>query len=102
MNTLTKSDMADHLHFVLGLSKKEAKKLIEVFFEEVSSVLERHEPVKLAGFGRFDLRSKKARPGRNPKTGKEVIITPRLVVSFNPGKKLRSSVLNYAGKIEQD
>jgi len=89
---LTKADLAEHLFNVLGLNKREAKDLVESFFEEVRLSLESGEPVKLSGFGNFNLRDKGERPGRNPKTGKEIPITARRVVTFRAGHKLKSRV----------
>ncbi len=94
---LTKADMAEHLFEELGLNKREAKEVVESFFEEIRSALEQGEQVKLSGFGNFDLREKKQRPGRNPKTGEEIPITARRVVTFRPGQKLKSRVEAYAG-----
>lgn len=94
---LTKADMADHLFDELGLNKREAKDIVEMFFEEIRCALERGEQVKLSGFGNFDLREKKERPGRNPKTGEEIPITARRVVTFRPGQKLKQRVESYAG-----
>lgn len=95
--TLTKAEMAEHLFEELGLNKREAKDIVEMFFEEIRTALERGEQVKLSGFGNFDLREKKERPGRNPKTGEEIPITARRVVTFRPGQKLKSRVEAYAG-----
>lgn len=92
---LTKADLAENLFNVLGLNKREAKELVELFFEEIRISLERGEPVKISGFGNFNLRDKKQRPGRNPKTGKEIPITPRRVVTFRAGHKLKSRVEKY-------
>lgn len=92
---LTKADLAEHLFNVLGLNKREAKELVELFFEEIRNTLENGEPVKISGFGNFNLRDKKQRPGRNPKTGKEIPITPRRVVTFRAGHKLKSRVEKY-------
>jgi integration host factor subunit alpha len=94
---LTKADMAEHLFEELGLNKREAKDVVEMFFEEIRCALERGEQVKLSGFGNFDLREKKQRPGRNPKTGEEIPITARRVVTFRPGQKLKLRVEAYAG-----
>ncbi|NCA70557.1 MAG: integration host factor subunit alpha [Sphingobacteriia bacterium] len=94
---LTKADMAEHLFDELGLNKREAKDIVEMFFEEIRSALERGDQVKLSGFGNFDLREKKERPGRNPKTGEEIPITARRVVTFRPGQKLKQRVESYAG-----
>ncbi|MEM7303960.1 MAG: integration host factor subunit alpha [Pseudomonadota bacterium] len=94
---LTKANMAENLFEELGLNKREAKELVEVFFEEVRLALEEGEEVKLSGFGNFILRDKNQRPGRNPKTGEEIPITARRVVTFRPGQKLKSRVEEYAG-----
>jgi integration host factor subunit alpha len=94
---LTKADMAEHLFDELGLNKREAKDLIESFFEEIRTALGHGEEVKLSGFGNFDLHEKKERPGRNPKTGEEIPITARRVVTFKPGQKLKARVEAYAG-----
>ncbi|MCR9279884.1 MAG: integration host factor subunit alpha [Pseudomonadaceae bacterium] len=97
MGALTKAAMAEHLFDVLGLNKREAKEIVELFFEEIRGALERNEQVKLSGFGNFDLRDKSERPGRNPKTGEEIPITARRVVTFRPGQKLKARVEAYAG-----
>jgi len=94
---LTKADMAAKLFDELGLNKREAKEMVEMFFEEVRQSLEHGRQVKLSGFGNFDLREKKQRPGRNPKTGKEIPISARRVVTFRPGQKLKARVEAYAG-----
>jgi len=94
---LTKADMAEKLFEELGLNKREAKELVEIFFEELRDALERGEAVKLSGFGNFVLRDKNQRPGRNPKTGEEIPITARRVVTFRPGQKLKAKVEAYAG-----
>ena len=94
---LTKADMAEKLYEELGLNKREAKELVEMFFEEVRAALESGDQVKLSGFGNFDLRNKNERPGRNPKTGEEIPITARRVVTFRPGQKLKARVEAYAG-----
>jgi len=74
--------------------------MVDLFFEEIRTALEQGEQVKLSGFGNFDLRDKKQRPGRNPKTGKEIPISARRVVTFRPGQKLRERVESYAGNNE--
>ncbi|MEJ2455695.1 MAG: integration host factor subunit alpha [Candidatus Thiodiazotropha sp.] len=94
---LTKADMAAKLFEELGLNKREAKEMVEMFFEEIRQSLEHGRQVKLSGFGNFDLREKKQRPGRNPKTGKEIPISARRVVTFRPGQKLKARVEAYAG-----
>ena len=92
MSALTKSEMADKLFEELGLNKREAKELVEQFFEEIRVCLENNEQVKLSGFGNFDLRDKRQRPGRNPKTGEEIPISARRVVTFKAGQKLKARV----------
>ncbi|MCG3145745.1 MAG: Integration host factor subunit alpha [Gammaproteobacteria bacterium] len=98
---LTKADMAEKLFDELGLNKREAKELVELFFEEIRAALENGQHVKLSGFGNFDLRDKNQRPGRNPKTGEEIPISARRVVTFRPGQKLKARVEAYAGSVEQ-
>ena len=93
---LTKADMADRLFEELGLNKREAKELVEMFFEQIRDSLADNRPVKLSGFGNFDLRDKSERPGRNPKTGEEIPISARRVVTFRPGQKLKQRVEDYA------
>ncbi|BET97061.1 integration host factor subunit alpha [Enterobacter hormaechei] len=89
---LTKAEMSENLFEKLGISKRDAKDLVEMFFEEVRRSLENGEQVKLSGFGNFDLRDKNQRPGRNPKTGEDIPITARRVVTFRPGQKLKNRV----------
>ena len=94
---LTKAEVAEHLFEKVGLSKRDAKEMVEVFFEEIRETLESGEQVKLSGFGNFDLRQKSERPGRNPKTGEDIPISARKVVTFRPGQKLKSRVENGNG-----
>ncbi|MCP3669302.1 MAG: integration host factor subunit alpha [Gammaproteobacteria bacterium] len=94
---LTKADMAGRLFDELGLNKREAKEMVELFFNRTRLALEQGSQVKLSGFGNFDLREKGERPGRNPKTGAEIPITARRVVTFRPGQKLKARVEAYAG-----
>ena len=98
MSALTKSEMAERLFEELGLNKREAKEIVELFFEEIRVCLENNEQVKLSGFGNFDLRDKNQRPGRNPKTGEEIPISARRVVTFRPGQKLKARVEEHAGE----
>jgi len=98
---LTKAELAEKLYEELGLNKREAKEIVEIFFEEIRGALENGRQVKLSGFGNFDLRDKNQRPGRNPKTGEEIPITARRVVTFRPGQKLKARVEAYAGNREQ-
>ena len=97
---LTRADMAKSLFNEMGLNKKEARELVDSFFEELISSLAVGEQVKLSGFGNFDIRDKNERPGRNPKTGEKIPITARRVVTFRPGQKLRARVDAYAGTRE--
>ena len=94
---LTKAEMAERLFDEMGLNKREAKELVEQFFEEVRKALENNQQVKLSGFGNFDLRDKRQRPGRNPKTGEEIPSRARRVVTFRPGQKLKAKVESYVG-----
>lgn len=89
---LTKAELAEALFGQLGFNKREAKDFVDSFFEELRSTLESGEYVKLSGFGNFELRDKNQRPGRNPKTGEEIPISARRVVTFRPGQKLRARV----------
>ena len=94
---LTKADFAERLFDELGLNKREAKDIVELFFEEIKRTLEQGEQVNISGFGQFELRDKNSRPGRNPKTGEEIPITARRVVTFKSGQKLKARVEAYAG-----
>ena len=93
---LTKAIMADYLFQELGINKREAKDILELFFEEIRSSLEAGEQVKLSGFGNFDLRDKTSRPGRNPKTGEVIPVSARRVVTFRAGHKLKAVVENVS------
>ena len=97
MSALTKADIAEMLYEELGLNKRESKEIVECFFEEIRLSLAENEQVKISGFGNFDLRDKSVRPGRNPKTGEDIPIEARRVVTFKPGQKLKLRVENYAG-----
>ncbi|RJG06339.1 integration host factor subunit alpha [Noviherbaspirillum cavernae] len=90
--TLTKAELAELLFEQVGLNKREAKDMVETFFDEIRNALERGESVKLSGFGNFQLRDKPQRPGRNPKTGEEIPITARRVVTFHASQKLKGMV----------
>lgn len=98
MATLTKADLAEYLFSKVGLNKREAKDIIEQFFEDIRIALENGWQVKLSGFGNFLLRDKGERPGRNPKTGKEIPVSSRRVVTFRPSQKLRHLVEKYLGQ----
>jgi integration host factor subunit alpha len=99
--TLTKADFAEQVFDELGFIKREAHEIIECFFEAIKDRLEQGEPVKLSGFGKFTLRDKSGRPGRNPKTGETVPITPRRVVTFKVSPKLKAQ-LGQAESIHHD
>ena len=97
MATITKADMVEYLHNELGLNKSDCKILIEDFFDEIKKALISGEEVKLSGFGNFELLNKNERPGRNPKTGEEVTISARRVVTFRAGNKLRKKIATFDG-----
>ena len=89
--------MAEKLFDDLGLNKREAKEVVEAFFDVISMALENNQQVKLSGFGNFEVHDKRPRPGRNPKTGDAFEISARRVATFVPGKKLRTRVQTYMG-----
>lgn len=95
--TLTKANIAQELSDTFGFNKRESKELVEQFYEEISNVLIAGEQIKLSGFGNFELRDKSSRPGRNPRTGEDVPISARRVVTFKPGQKLRSKIDAFDG-----
>lgn len=96
---LTKAELTDLLFENVGLNKREAKEVVESFYEELRIALQKGEGVKLSGFGNFQLRTKPQRPGRNPKTGEEIPISARRVVTFHASQKLKSMVeKNFHGK----
>jgi integration host factor subunit alpha len=90
--TITKAELSDALFDQVGLNKREAKDLIDSFFETVGQSLQSGTDVKISGFGNFQLREKSARPGRNPKTGELVPISARRVVTFHASQKLKDKV----------
>ena len=92
LSTLTKAELADLLFEQVGLNKREAKEMVETFFDEIRNALERGEAVKLSGFGNFQLRDKPQRPGRNPKTGEAIPISARRVVTVHASQKMKSMV----------
>ena len=101
MAALTKADLGEHLFNVVGLNKREAKEIVEQFFEEIRLALESGHQVKLSGFGNFNLRDKNERPGRNTKTGVDNPISARRVVTFKAGHKFKSKVESYGKPKEQ-
>ncbi|MDR3492690.1 MAG: integration host factor subunit alpha [Gammaproteobacteria bacterium] len=94
---LTKADISERLFQEIGLTKRESKEMVELFFRQLSKALENAQQVKLSGFGNFELHDKNERPGRNPKTGEEIPVSARRVVTFRSGQKLRARVEKYAG-----
>ena len=95
--TITKDSLVEMIHNEVGLNKREAKELIECFFEQIKASLENGNDIKFSGFGNFILRKKSPRPGRNPKTGEEVTISEIRVVTFKSGLKLKSKLEAYDG-----
>ena len=98
---LTKADLAEALFNELGLNKREAKEFVEFFFDHIREPLENGEPLKLSRLGHFGLRKKNPRPGRNPKTGEEIPISARRVVTFRASHKLKERVDQNAGSRRQ-
>ena len=82
-----------------GLNKREAKDIVDTFFEEIRDALARGEPVKLSGFGNFQVRNKPPRPGRNPKTGETIPIAARRVVTFHASQKLKDAIDSKDSKV---
>jgi integration host factor subunit alpha len=99
-SALTKAQLAETLNNELGINKRESRELVELFFASIKEALLSGQSVHLSSFGNFDLRDKNERPGRNPKTGQEIPISARRVVTFHPGQKLRTRVDGYAGSRE--
>lgn len=95
---LTKADISEYLFNSIGLNKREAKEVVELYFERICKALEGAQQVKLSGFGNFELHDKNERPGRNPKTGESIPVSARRVVTFRSGQKLRARVEVYTGE----
>jgi integration host factor subunit alpha len=91
-HTITKATLANTLFDQLGLNKREAKEFVDLFFEQIRQALEIGESVKLSGFGGFTIREKNSRPGRNPKTGEEVPVSARRVVTYRASQKVREQI----------
>ena len=89
---LTKFDIVKNLNDEIGLNKREAKELVDSFFDNIKRLLSQGQEIKLSGFGNFQLKNKSSRPGRNPRTGDDVEITARRVVTFKSGQKLKESM----------
>lgn len=92
MTALTKAELAEHISDRTGLNRRQCKEIVELFFDEISKNLVNGRVVKLSGFGNFELKDKNERPGRNPKTGEEVAISARRVVTFRAGQKFRKQI----------
>ena len=90
--TLTRAALTDAIFQALGISRNESSEFVERILEEVSLALEKGETVKISSFGTFSIRQKKLRMGRNPKTGEEVPITPRRVVTFRASHVLKDQI----------
>jgi len=89
---MTKADVIEQVHRKVGLTKRESAEIVELTFEIIKETLERAETVKISGFGNFVVRYKKARRGRNPQTGEELIISPRKILTFRPSTVLRKAI----------
>lgn len=101
MATLTKADLSKHLDSEIGLTNREAKEIVELFFKLICDALVNGQQVKLSGFGNFVLKDKKERPGRNPRTGEEVPVSARRVVTFHCGQKLKARVERFTDNQSQ-
>ncbi len=99
--TLTKADLAKYLDDEIGLTNREAKGIVELFYQKIIESLINAQQVKLSGFGNFSPHDKRERPGRNPRTGEEVPVTARRVITFHCGQKLKARVEKFAGKEAQ-
>ena len=100
--TVTKMQLANTLFEELGLNKREAKEFVELFFEEIRKALEVGHTVKFSGFGSFSVRDKPQRPGRNPKTGEEIPVTARRVVTYKASQKVKDLIEHKTRMLEND
>ena len=98
--TVTKMELAKTLFEELGLNKREAKEFVELFFEEIRAALENGHSVKFSGFGSFSVRDKPQRPGRNPKTGEEIPVSARRVVTYKASQKIKDRVASSVKMVE--
>ncbi len=89
MNTITRLDVAEAIYTEVGLSRKDSGEILDMIVDEIVKELSNGHDVKLSSFGTFSLRDKKARTGRNPKTGVEAVISSRRVISFKPSQSMR-------------
>jgi len=97
-----KADIANELYEKIGISKKEAQDIVELVLSTLKESLKNGETVKIAGFGNFIVRSKRERKGRNPKTGEEIGISPRKVVTFRPSHLFKEYVNGQRGEVPRD
>ena len=91
-NTVTRADLSEAVYQEVGLSRNESADLVESVLSEIADTLTRGETVKISSFGTFSVREKSARVGRNPKTGEEVPINPRRVLTFRPSHLMKDRV----------
>lgn len=92
-SALTKAHLSEQLFEQIGLNKREAKDMVDAFFELVSERLVQGEDVKISGFGNFQVRTKSPRPGRNPRTGEAIAIDARRVVTFHASQKFKEQLI---------
>ena len=97
--TLTRMDLSEAVFREVGLSRQESAQLVESVLSHISQALVRGEQVKISSFGTFSVREKNERMGRNPKTGEEVPITPRRVLSFRPSHIMKQRVADGSGAL---
>ena len=90
--TMTKADLIESVYEKVGFSKKESSEVVETVFETMKRTLEKGERVKISGFGKFEVRYKRPRRGRNPQTNDEIVITERNVLSFKPSQVLKAAL----------
>jgi len=90
--TVTKADLIDSVHRIVGLSKKEAADMVDLFFDTIKETLEFGEKLKVSGFGNFVVRRKRERIGRNPQTGQAIKISARKVLTFKPSQVLKNAL----------
>lgn len=97
--TLTKADIVERVFQKVGFSKKESSELVELVFETMKKTLERGEKIKISGFGKFEVRQKHPRRGRNPQTGSEIEISARRVLTFKPSQRLKLELVGVNGAV---
>ncbi len=92
MKTITRADVAEAIYEEIGLSRKDSNDILDMVIDEIIQELAKGNDVKLSSFGTFSLRDKRARSGRNPKTGVEALISSRRVISFKPSQTMRKTI----------